>query len=147
MKIGFWEIVVVLIVALIVIGPDKLPAYMRSLGKGMNTLRKAASEMTSELQEDVVKPLNEAQKPLKDALAPVTETAAELNAGLTDVRRTLQGKPALHQPAKAEWICPACGAKNTGRFCSECGRAKNLDQNAKEAIEESRETAVSIEKA
>lgn len=35
MKIGFTEIIVIFIVALIVIGPDKLPYYARKLGAGL----------------------------------------------------------------------------------------------------------------
>ena len=30
------------------------------------------------------------------------------------------------QPQQAgEWICPACGCANTGKFCTSCGTPKN----------------------
>ena len=28
------------------------------------------------------------------------------------------------KPAPAEWVCPKCGAKNTGNFCAQCGEKK-----------------------
>lgn len=34
-------------------------------------------------------------------------------------------QPQQAQPqAAAEWVCPKCGAKNTGNFCAQCGTAK-----------------------
>ena len=33
MKIGFWELVVVVIVAFVFIGPDQLPVYAKKIGK------------------------------------------------------------------------------------------------------------------
>ncbi|NLZ28017.1 MAG: twin-arginine translocase TatA/TatE family subunit [Firmicutes bacterium] len=44
-KIGIWEIVVVLVVALIVFGPSKLPEIGKSIGKSINEFRRAASDI------------------------------------------------------------------------------------------------------
>ena len=33
MKIGFWELVVIVIVAFVFIGPDQLPVYAKKIGK------------------------------------------------------------------------------------------------------------------
>ena len=41
--IGAWEILLILVVALIVIGPGKLPGIARTLGKTMRVIRKASS--------------------------------------------------------------------------------------------------------
>ena len=42
--LGFGEIILVLLVALLVLGPEKLPALAKTLGKGMREFRRAASE-------------------------------------------------------------------------------------------------------
>ena len=42
--LGFGEIILVLVVALLVLGPEKLPALAKTLGKGMREFRRAASE-------------------------------------------------------------------------------------------------------
>jgi sec-independent protein translocase protein TatB len=43
--IGMTELLVILVVALIVFGPTKLPELARSLGKAMNEFRRASSEL------------------------------------------------------------------------------------------------------
>lgn len=49
--IGMPELIIILIVALIVLGPEKLPELARSLGKGFSALKKA----TEEIKEDILK--------------------------------------------------------------------------------------------
>ena len=44
-KIGLWEILLVLAVALIVFGPAKLPELGRSIGNGLREFRKATREL------------------------------------------------------------------------------------------------------
>ena len=40
MKIGFWELVVIVVVAFVFIGPDQLPVYAQKLGKMLRELKK-----------------------------------------------------------------------------------------------------------
>jgi len=49
--IGMTELLVILAVALIVIGPKKLPELARSLGKGLAEFRRASTEMRREFLE------------------------------------------------------------------------------------------------
>ena len=51
--LGFWEIAVVLIVALLVLGPEKLPKIARQLGRGVRELRRVAGEFQSALNNEV----------------------------------------------------------------------------------------------
>ncbi len=48
--LGFAEILVILAVVLLVVGPEKMPELARTLGKGMFQLRKAADEFREEVQ-------------------------------------------------------------------------------------------------
>ena len=50
--LGTWEIVMILGVGLIVLGPDKLPTVARKLGKSVRDLRRAAGDFTREIQLD-----------------------------------------------------------------------------------------------
>ena len=47
-QIGPLEILVVAVLALVVFGPERLPEMGRSLGKGMNQLKRMTSEVKSE---------------------------------------------------------------------------------------------------
>lgn len=47
--IGPTELVVILVVALLVLGPKRLPEIARSLGKGIAEFRRATADVTSEL--------------------------------------------------------------------------------------------------
>lgn len=44
-KIGLWEILLILAVALIIFGPAKLPELGRSIGNGLKEFRKATREL------------------------------------------------------------------------------------------------------
>ena len=50
--IGLPELIIIMAVALIVVGPDKLPELAKSLGKGIVELKKAASSLKDSLNED-----------------------------------------------------------------------------------------------
>ena len=59
MKIGFWELVVIVIVAFVFIGPDQLPVYAKKIGKMLRELKKYTGAASEEIQKNVVEPLNE----------------------------------------------------------------------------------------
>lgn len=51
--IGPLELLVILIMALLVFGPRKLPEIGNALGRGIRQLRKASSDLGRELTQDV----------------------------------------------------------------------------------------------
>lgn len=51
-KIGLWEIILVLAVALIIFGPAKLPELGRSIGNGLKEFRKATRELKDTISLD-----------------------------------------------------------------------------------------------
>ena len=60
--LSFWELALILVVALLAVGPRRLPELLRLLGQGMRTLREATSDVRSAIEE----PLNEVRRPLDD---------------------------------------------------------------------------------
>ena len=50
--IGMPELIIILVIALIIIGPKKLPSLARGLGKGMAEFRKATNEIKENLDLD-----------------------------------------------------------------------------------------------
>lgn len=104
MRIGATEIIVVLIVALLVIGPDKLPVYAKKFGEAMAAFKKATSDATKDIQESVVEPLNEAQKPLKEAIEPIENTRKEIRSQVEGVQKSLNniGKTSSRPTAQSK---------------------------------------------
>ncbi len=49
--LGFGEIIIILFIALLFIGPKKLPELARSLGKGLREFKKATSEMSEQITQ------------------------------------------------------------------------------------------------
>jgi sec-independent protein translocase protein TatB len=62
--IGMQEIIIILVVALIVIGPKKLPDLARALGRALAEFRRAADNLKEDLDLNGVKEVKE--KLLKD---------------------------------------------------------------------------------
>ncbi len=60
-NIGPMELIIVLVIALIVIGPKKLPEVGRSLGKGMREFKDSLSGADDVDDEDEVRPLRRAK--------------------------------------------------------------------------------------
>lgn len=63
--LGFGEIILVLVVALLVLGPEKLPALAKTLGKGMREFRRAASEFQrgfNDIEEEANRAMSENPK-------------------------------------------------------------------------------------
>ncbi len=51
-KIGIWEIVLILAVALIIFGPAKLPELGRSIGNGLKEFKKASRDLKESISID-----------------------------------------------------------------------------------------------
>ena len=62
--IGMPELLIILAIALIVIGPKKLPDLARSLGRAFNEFKKATQEIKDSL--DIDDEINEFKRPLDD---------------------------------------------------------------------------------
>lgn len=52
-SLGMTELIVILVIALIIFGPRKLPELGRSLGKSIGEFRKASNELKSTLEEEI----------------------------------------------------------------------------------------------
>lgn len=71
--IGMPELIVILVIALIVIGPHKLPEMAKSLGKGLAEFKKASEDFQNNIKEEARKV--EAQEESKTMQTAATETA------------------------------------------------------------------------
>jgi Tat protein translocase TatB subunit len=78
--IGGPELIVILVMALLVIGPKKLPDLARGIGKGMAELRKATQQVKESLEVDEsFKEVKEMKKDLEDSISGLNQPLDALN--------------------------------------------------------------------
>ena len=131
--IGFSELMVIGIVALLVIGPEKLPKVARTLGhllgRAQRYVNDVKSDINREIQLDELKKLQaevtESARSLEDSVrkeyetarasveAPAQAAVAELNEAAQQVTQAAQASVTEASTALAEAAAPA--ADNTGK--------------------------------
>lgn len=85
--IGMPELIIILVVALLVVGPKKLPNLAKSLGKGLSEFRKATDAIKSEITE------NETYKDFHEVTSTVKDTVSSMNPKqILDVEAVLEPK-------------------------------------------------------
>jgi TatA/E family protein of Tat protein translocase len=102
--IGLPELIIIMVIALIIIGPSKLPDLARALGKGMAEFKKATQEIKDSLDVD---------EDFQDIRNDLSETVNSLN-----------------RPAESE---PADKAPSEGIPSGEAGMAEGLPEEEQPA--------------
>jgi Tat protein translocase TatB subunit len=74
--IGFQELLVILVVALIVLGPQRLPEVAKSLGKFYRELKSAVDDVKSSLVTDL-KSVKEIEYDIKSDITNITKKLEE----------------------------------------------------------------------
>jgi len=74
--VGLPEMLIIAVVALVFIGPDKLPGVLRSIGKGLVQLKRATSDVRSTVQDEMNKIEDEIE--LKDVRESAQDFSNEL---------------------------------------------------------------------
>jgi len=77
-NIGAPELIIVLVIALLIFGPKKLPDLGRSLGSGMREFKNSVTGGSKDDDDDPAEIASSADKPAKPAAAtPIDEPAAK----------------------------------------------------------------------
>ena len=85
--IGMPELIIILVIALIVIGPKKLPDLAKALGKGMSEFKKATQEIKGSLN-------------MEDEFKEVKEDLVDSVSGLNKPFDLEQDRPPEDKPTK-----------------------------------------------
>ena len=121
-EIGWGELLIIGVVALIAIGPKELPGVLRTLGQWMNKLRRMASEFQSQFHEamreaemaDLKKQVDDmtSQAQSDAAFDPVAEVRRELDSTQQQIESAMADKPAeTASPPVTEPNTAAAGAE------------------------------------
>ncbi len=52
-NIGFPELILILVIALLIFGPKKLPEIGKSIGKAISELRRASNELKETIEDEI----------------------------------------------------------------------------------------------
>jgi len=65
--LSFGEIVIIAIVALLLLGPDRLPEAAKTLGKGLREIRRATDDLKDQVEQEIY---SDGKRPARRALVP-----------------------------------------------------------------------------
>ena len=102
--IGFGEMLIIGVVLLIAVGPRQLPALMKTVGKGLRDVRRAAEDLRRSTGIDELLRDEDLRNPLRDRPATNPESAAPYKLSAADKERELprEGIDAAHARVQAE---------------------------------------------
>jgi sec-independent protein translocase protein TatB len=135
--IGFTEMMLIGIVALVVIGPERLPAVARTAGKYFSKLRNFMSsvraDVESELKADELRQIFEKQQEEMQSLKKVVSEVGN-DIGLSDIANSISviPKPATDSIAGSK---PKAKPKTRARAKSKAAPKTKLSPKAKSKVE------------
>src|SRR5262245_30401110 len=89
---GFWELIFLFFIALVIFGPKKLPDLGKSLGKGLREFKKASDELKSNWEQHI----READTPVND----LKQTFADVQRDVESATQ-IEEHSAEHHPPDA----------------------------------------------
>jgi TatA/E family protein of Tat protein translocase len=132
-NIGPLELIVILVVALLVVGPAKLPELGRSIGRGLREFRKAQDEVQRTLRLSLDgddEPPSRPMRGVESSTATATATATDGDDEQTHIS-TAEGEPAAEASADSDAGSGTDDvARALGRGLAELRRAKEELQNS-----------------
>lgn len=121
--VGFWEMVMIAVVALVVVGPKELPGLVRTVSGWMRQARRVAGEFKDEFSREVaraeeLKQLIEKESEIAEVHRALEEARATISIGGEDAARKKAGEaervPGDDSSGNAEPAPPA-GTRDDGR--------------------------------
>ena len=100
-EVGFTELVMIALVALLVVGPERLPELVRTTGRWIGRFKRIASDVRAEIERDAaLAEMRQAQRDLQSATAerigvevPPATPALPVNPAATTADPPDPGKP------------------------------------------------------
>ena len=97
------EILIIAVLALVVLGPERLPDAMRRLGRALGQLRRMGAEMTDEFRAAVAEPMDElrgaVESPVRDLREAASGTAEAVRGAASADRATADAPSTDENPS------------------------------------------------
>lgn len=95
--IGFSELLLFGVIALIVLGPEKLPQAARTAGQWYAKIRRTVSTLQSEIEAEL--DLAETRQQMQKELAKIRETEADMRREMAEMRGNMKAFESSHSPS------------------------------------------------
>jgi Tat protein translocase TatB subunit len=94
--IGMPELIVIFIVALLVLGPKKLPELARAIGKGLGELKRALQDAKDKVETEFEEATSDIRETLKDTKKQleldVKQSGKTIDSTLKDVKKQVESE-------------------------------------------------------
>ncbi|MBX2868369.1 MAG: Sec-independent protein translocase protein TatB [Acidiferrobacterales bacterium] len=106
--IGFWELTIIGIVALVIVGPERLPGLARTaglwVGKGRRMLADVKRDIDREIKSSEMADLNSLKKDFEEAGKEVEKVSDEIKteSGMDDLKSTFKDASPIKEDLKEE---------------------------------------------
>lgn len=97
--IGMPELIIILAIALVVIGPQKFPGFLRSLGRGLAEFKRTSNEIKQTVQDEMDKVAEETH--LKDIKNSIESDLKEVKDGFNQLPYDWSSTPKIDAMAGA----------------------------------------------
>jgi TatA/E family protein of Tat protein translocase len=104
---GPLELMLIVVLALIVFGPAKLPEIMGQVGRAIGDFRRATSELSDEFNRTIQAELNETKATIDETKAALTDVRSAVDSSMKETQAAISGQPAPQRVATPALETPA----------------------------------------
>jgi len=96
--VGFWELLIISVLALLVIGPERLPDVAKKTGRFVGKMKRFVNSVRSDIErefrtDELEKMLNQQNEQIKELKNILDDTASDAEKQIRDVEKMVQHPP------------------------------------------------------
>lgn len=103
--IGFWEMSVIALIALVVLGPERLPGVARTVGLWVGRARRMISDVKADIDREIrnadIKELEEIKKGISDTGKEVSSAMSKASEAPAKLKEDLDVSSAIREGAES----------------------------------------------
>jgi len=117
--IGFWELLIISVLALLVIGPERLPDVARKAGRMVGKVRRFVNSVRSDIErelrtDELEKMLNQQNEQIQELKNILNDTSTTAEAELKETENLVRALPDEIKSETTETEKPSIDEQNPG---------------------------------
>ena len=87
---GFWELAIIMVIALLVVGPEKLPTLAGQVGRFVGKAKRVVNNLRSDIESEIKaaefkQMLEQQQNEIGELKQIINKTQSDINKGISDI--------------------------------------------------------------